>query len=141
MKTRDELKKFPDFFYRWKDSVYNDGELFRDATVAVQCDEFRVMRYTPCGAWIMTDKGEKFVNTNANKQWAYANKQDALDSFRRRKNRQIGFKMAELSRAVAALGLASKGTLPDWKDRMPICSIFQNVHKAIEQSKQDTEDQ
>lgn len=83
--------------------------------------EYRVRRRTPKGAWIeddrwprrlrMADDGqykneidqERFVLLTARKQFACSTKEDALESFKARKHRQIRILKAHLKGAERAL--------------------------------------
>ncbi len=73
--------------YRYDD--YHDSEM-----PYVWLRSFKVLRDTPKGYWIEEWEGageryKKFVLKGAGKRFAYLSKDDAWDSFRRRKERQV----------------------------------------------------
>lgn len=62
---------------------------------------YQVNRRTPQGAWI----GGKFVRLTATKKWACNTEDDALESFKARKRRQIAILTGNLQRAERELAL------------------------------------
>jgi len=65
--------------------------------------EYPVKRETPCGVWIDLKYGdEKFILNEARKKWACPTQEDALESFKARKYRQIKILAKQLSRAKQA---------------------------------------
>lgn len=70
----------------------------------IYCQEYSIIKRTPCGAWINTWAGQhKFVNLNANKRYACLSKEDALTSFIARKKRQIKILSSRIDDAKAFL--------------------------------------
>ncbi len=55
------------------------------------CDSYSVVKRTLKGVWISLGWGskDKFILNGARKRWAYPTKEEALESFRIRKRRQI----------------------------------------------------
>jgi hypothetical protein len=62
---------------------------------------YRVTKRTPKGAWI--EKG--FILLSARKKWACNTKEEAIESFRVRRKRQIGILLSQLRRAQEDLSL------------------------------------
>lgn len=48
-----------------------------------------ILRYTPCGAWIDTYAGERFVNLRSTKQWASVTEAEAIDQLYHRKQSEV----------------------------------------------------
>jgi hypothetical protein len=68
--------------------------------------EYEVIKETPCGAWIRLLDGvyiKKFVNLKARKKYACLTIEDALESFIRRKKRQILILKHQLEMAESGL--------------------------------------
>lgn len=65
--------------------------------------DFKIVRHTPKGVWIMTDYRKRFVLTSASRKWAYPTKGEALVSFQRRKEWQVAILRHQLEMAQAAL--------------------------------------
>lgn len=57
-------------------------------TIRVNLYTFQVVRKTPKGVWIDSFGREKFVLLRAKKKYAHFSKEEALESFIARKNRQ-----------------------------------------------------
>lgn len=60
-----------------------DGESY------VHMHSFRVIKETPCGVWLDSFGGRRFVLRDARKRFACPTKEDALASFRARKEKQL----------------------------------------------------
>jgi len=75
--------------------------------VAIELMTFDIIKYTKCGVRIddYTDKG-KFINLNSRKKFACATKEEALESFIHRKERQMVIYKSQLRQATQALELA-----------------------------------
>ena len=71
--------------------------------IAIRNEWFRIIRYTPAGAWIDYESGEKFVNLRAKKQFACASLAEARESFRQRKARQLHILHAQIETIERAL--------------------------------------
>lgn len=69
---------------------------------------YPVTRRTPKGAWINMCGEKKFVNLTAHKKFACETVEDARESFRQRKRRQIGILSAQLRQAKMYLALLPK---------------------------------
>lgn len=79
--------------------------------VEIYWTRHRVVRHTPQGVWLYADsrdRGGRWVSKTARKRWAYPTKEEALDSFRYRKRKQVAIYTARLDRAHAAYELALK---------------------------------
>jgi hypothetical protein len=70
-----------DVLYRYK---YYDGQ------TKPTLETYQIIKRTRCGVWIsLKYKDNKFINLEAHKKWACETKEEALDSFKRRKYRQL----------------------------------------------------
>lgn len=65
--------------------------------VEIVLEHHAILRYTPCGAWVDTFAGEKFVNLRAGKQWASATETEAIDQLYYRKRKQVKILAARLA--------------------------------------------
>lgn len=97
----------PQVLYRYQESYYSEN------TVMLVLSTFRVLRTTPCGAWVENYGRERFVLLTARKKFACATQEEALASFRARKRRQISILRARLAAARAALRLEPNGARQD----------------------------
>lgn len=72
--------------------------------VAVVLREYPVRRVTPAGVWIFDPRTyeEKWVSLQTRKAFAYASKEDALNSFKIRNARHIQYLERDLERAKLA---------------------------------------
>lgn len=67
--------------------------------------EYPIIRETKHGAWIDVLGHAKFVRLDARKRFACPTVEEAMESFRRRKQRQVKLLRAQLRMAEAALEL------------------------------------
>ena len=103
-------------WYRYVDwvSVSLDGHTH---TVHITCHEYRVVKHTPKGVWLYTGDlnahmGKRWCRRDAYKQFACPTKEEALDSFIARKERQIRILKRQTRDAEDALQLArSRGSM------------------------------
>jgi len=106
--------------YRYYDVQYSAGcdEYGGDlgpGPVKVHLMEFSIIKETRCGVWILTGywfgtpeekppkEAMRFVNMQANKKYACRTKEEALESFKARKRRQIHILKSQTERAEKAL--------------------------------------
>ena len=99
-------------FYRYIEVSYESG-------VQLDVKEYKLVRETPKGYWIIDDLWhydeesvetyKKWVSKTARKRWAYPTIEEALTSFKARKNRQIRILTHQLKGAKVALKLAENG--------------------------------
>jgi len=112
-------------FYRYE----NYGVWINDWQTEERIHEwkFYLVKETPCGWWIHDDQfynehmtqdkrwhekdKPKWVSKTARKRYAYPTQEDALESFKARKKRQIAILIAILHKAEAALAIAESGDL------------------------------
>lgn len=88
-------------FYRYNDT------LCANVGVRIYLYEFNMIQETPKGYWIgYYNKKEKWVSKTAKKRYAYPTKEEALASFKARKERQIEILEHQLNRAKTALSKA-----------------------------------
>ena len=76
--------------------------------VRVHERHFEMIKETPCGYWIRlfhSFNDKKWVSKTAKKRFAYPSREDAITSFKARKERQIKILEAQLSIAKRALAL------------------------------------
>ena len=96
-------------FYRYEDVAYasfpDDYEgRASPGRLEVRLSHFKVIKATPCG--VQLDIG-RFVKTSGRKRFAWPTKAEALESFKARKQRQLGILRAQASRAERALAMAA----------------------------------
>ena len=107
------------FLYRYDDIAYSVGVDECDNplpgyNLQARLTQYRITKYTPKGCWITDDwpylngQWKRFVNFSTRKQFACRTKQVALESFRKRKNRQIEILTEQLERAKRARDLHIK---------------------------------
>lgn len=89
------------FLYRIEEMRYSER-------VAIHLVAYAIHYATPEGhvLWDWSGARRRFVNATARKLYAYTTVDDALESFVRRKQRQIKILSAQLRRAEKALALA-----------------------------------
>lgn len=77
--------------------------------------EFAVLRHTPCGVWL-SSAGEfglpRFVLRSSRKRFACPTKEEAVESFRARKAKEIRILRGKIADAEAALALLDGETEP-----------------------------
>jgi hypothetical protein len=101
-----------EFLYRYVDVCHcadlneYDEPIANTRAVRLYCHAFEIIRRTPSGAWIRLGYDfKKFVNLNAHKRFACPTKEEAWESFRARKKRQLEIVSAQVVRARLALKL------------------------------------
>lgn len=104
-----------EYFYRYHDVLCSSGseEYFNHGiTVQLYLTRFPVVKRTPKGVWLCTrsldDQPDKFILLSATKRWACPTKGEALESFKRRKQRQIAILSGQINRAKEALRIANE---------------------------------
>jgi len=77
--------------------------------------EFEVEKETPCGYWIREDFGgdcqsmqTRWMSKEARRPYARMTKDDALEHFKRRKQRQIEILQGQLQRTIFVLAKANE---------------------------------
>lgn len=87
--------------------------------------EYDVVKRTPKGVWIGTEclsgqkpRLEKFILLTAYKKWGCLTKEEALESFKARKKKQIKMLNAQLAQAQKALQLAEEKESVQCKESM-----------------------
>ena len=104
----------PAVLYRVEDNKHDEVDetsFFRrsDRNFWFPVRTYPVIRATRCGVWIddMSTRG-KFVNLQAGKRYAAPTIEEALQSYKARKRRQVSILSAQLKRATAMLRAAHK---------------------------------
>ena len=96
--------------YRYQDTLHPGGDEDNpSAYVEVYLQTFDVLRETPKGIWIGYSNfsgWKRFVNLSAKKKYACLSKEDALISFKARKERQVEILEHQLRYAKEALAKA-----------------------------------
>lgn len=85
-----------EIYYRYWDQLTTNG-------IYVYRTEYIVEKHTSKGVWINDFGHRRFVLNSARKRFAHPTKEEALESFRARKKRQIKILTRQLERARAAL--------------------------------------
>lgn len=106
-------EKAEEYLYRYKEreDAYYDPEyerIYRLGT-KVELFKYRVLSYTPCGAWIHyygNSSNKKFINFNWKKKFACKTPEDALDCFIARKNRHSAILTRQLKIVNDSLAIA-----------------------------------
>jgi hypothetical protein len=105
----------PDKLYRYYEFITSgipDEEYFTTSSIhtKVELATYDVMKKTLSGAWIRywtkTGKSKKFVNLKAKKKFACPTQEEALESFKKRKKRQIQILEQQLEVARTALNVS-----------------------------------
>jgi hypothetical protein len=98
--------------YRYEDCLYSTGseEYGYHAEVQLELVEFNIVKETPKGIWIQfgtfvepRKEGRKFINLHSRKKFATFTKKEAIESYIKRKQRQIIILNARLATAQQAL--------------------------------------
>jgi len=96
----------------------HDGTLYRYVDfsgtygVSIMLQKFEVLKQTAKGVWIAYGESKRFVQFNTRKKFACTTKEEAFDSFKARKKKQVKILKAQLEQAEGALRL-SEGFVPD----------------------------
>jgi len=118
------------YLYRYNEELggsYYDPEIsetffpLAKLIATVKLRRYRVVKETPCGAWIdgyyhsdwvITCK-KRFVNLKSQKKFATVTKEEALKQFIYRKSKQVSILSGQLDLVKAALELAKNGDVQD----------------------------
>lgn len=101
-----------EYFYRYYNQNCSNGvdqfdNPYPGHTVTIGVLRFPVIRYTPKGVWLETFNGNRFVLLTAYKKFACPTKEEALQSFISRKNREYTLyrnRMEDIERALELAG-------------------------------------
>jgi len=80
---------------------------YNDRDNEIRLETFRVLSHTKCGIWIDYYRTRKFINLEKNKKFACVTFEDALDSFIKRKERQLSILTNQLNTAKNSLKKAT----------------------------------
>ena len=83
--------------------------------VHLSLSEHEVDKETACGYWIGGEFNKRWVSKTSRKRWAYPTPEEALDSFRMRKQRQIEILNSQIMKSKDALEAAMNCEAPDEK--------------------------
>lgn len=108
-----------EYLYRYEESTILRGlDRWEDPlpgyVLKLYLQKFEILKRTPKGAWIklyefsFDEKDKKFVLLTARKKFACKTKDEALESFKARKRRQIEILDRRLKKAKLALELAEE---------------------------------
>lgn len=87
------------------------------AIVAIH--SYDISRRTPCGFWIKLLSREIWVKASGKKRFAHPTKEEAIESFKARKHRQIKILQAQMEHAWACLDIDSKDYIDFSKPAKP----------------------
>ena|SRR5579859_1185210 len=107
----------PKFLYRYSEQqveeMWSHHPQIASQAMRLYLNAYLVIKETPCGCWIAWGYGDKkFVNLKANKKFAHLTPEEAMESFKARKKRQIAILRGQLLRAEAALYLQPEKAIP-----------------------------
>lgn len=91
----------PDDKHDWPVLLRASGRHYGDDSIEINVERHIVLRYTPCGAWIDTWAGERFVNLRCGKQWASTTEAEAIDQLWHRKQSEVKILESRLEGAKA----------------------------------------
>lgn len=103
-----------EFLYRYDDVAYSPGidefdNPFPGSILKIELSEYKIIKRTNCGVWINLYGGIldscRFVLLGAKKRFACPTKEEAMESFVKRKERQIKILSSQLDRTRKALQL------------------------------------
>ena len=111
--------------YRYQEQSYSNGvDQFDNPLpgykLKIELHTYRIIRETPKGVWINDYGKDRFVLLTAKKKFACRTKEEALESFIARKNRQIGILSAQLEKAKLAKRFAKNNQI----EKEPSYSIY-----------------
>ncbi len=103
-----------DCLYRYEEWVTGNGvddydDPYPGYNLEVILKEYKIIKRTPKGVWIRLydyycgEIPKRFVRLSATKKYACESKEEAYESFKARKNRQIAILSEQLQRAIEAL--------------------------------------
>jgi len=96
------------YLYRWDVAL-------RNMVYCCNCNRYLIHSFTKCGVWIYMSQYAtyqsklKFVNMQSKKKYACETKEEALISFKARKNRQIRILNRQIETAKVGLEMAING--------------------------------
>ena len=98
--------------YRYIDVLHSTGddEYGYSTYTSVYLEEYDIIKETPKGMWVAYHFGGRkhFVHLGARKKFACLSKEDAIISFRARKERQVRILESQLKHAKMALEKANR---------------------------------
>lgn len=108
-----------EWFYRVTETTYSAGadqwgDPIPGGPTRTNLEAFRVIRHTPKGVWIEHGLGVCFVNLSWRKKFALPTAEEAIESYRARKRRELSIYAARARRINEALAyLDTKGFYTD----------------------------
>lgn len=106
-------------WYRVEETAYSAGvnewgDPLPGGPTRTNLRAYLVIKRTPTGAWIEADHGKRFVSLNWRKRFALPTVEEAIESYKARKRRQLTILKAQIERVNEALAyLDVKGFYSD----------------------------
>ena len=103
---KEPIGPSPGVFYRAWYTNYDGGR------IQITFFEYYLLRETPCGYWIngeLYDSKDRWISKNSRKSYAYPTKEQALNSLKCRKNRQVKILEGRLRESKAILYMIEEG--------------------------------
>lgn len=105
-----------DTFYRYEDLLEGWNYLFNIPKVKIVEYTYSLIKETPKGYWITNNSllfkninfGKRWISKTAKKRYAYPTKEEAINGFIARKNRQVTILSRKLEQAKQALNETKK---------------------------------
>lgn len=94
-------------------TLYRYFDIIGPHAIELRCDEFKTIKHTSSGYWINWSPKPKFISRYTDKRWAYDTKEAALNSYYRRKKKQVKILKAQLERAEKAVELTPENPNSD----------------------------
>lgn len=122
--TTSDAPQVGDTWYRYEDQLVGSYDAFDDrvtgSSTKLQLVEYKVGRVTPKGVWLghffgmpnpdnVDTRGCRFVRLDAHRRHACPTKEEALQSFLARKERQLSILCKQVQRVKEAIQLAKSG--------------------------------
>ena len=101
------------YLYRFEDHRVSVGyDEINDCSIGSRAEvtlrAYKIIKRTPKGAWIQDFCRKRFVRLTARKKFACETREEALESFRARKRRQIRILQEQIGHARSALSRAER---------------------------------
>lgn len=93
--------------------MYRCYATFYDKEVQITTRELPIIRETACGAWVDDYGKERFILNDTRKKHAARTPEEALESFKAKKQRQLSILAAQHDRIKRTLDMLERGVMKE----------------------------
>lgn len=103
--------------------MYRYHATFYDGEVRINMRELPIIRETKCGAWVDDYGQPRFILYDTKKKYAGRTPEEALESFKAKKQRQLSILAAQHDRIKRTLDMLERGVMNESEFEYVMCNL------------------